>query len=381
MTTLIKYWLYNLASLVIALFVCFKNVYCQTNLYPSERDNKMVLELSYMPTQKISLPVKDIEILDARYEQSFIGATTGQDILLDNEFTKMDIVLPEKFDSYLRHSLSNWFSFNPASDSKLIILVKTFRTNENMEKMLAKSKRKEVFFLFSASFYLQKNDLCYKIGSVDKWFSSDQFLYNKRYVKKDYHEGVITNVLIEQLQQLQFNIAGNAQSFTRSEMENGVRQRLSLPILNEKLKKGVYHTFKDFLQNRPTDTAFRTAVTDNGDILFIDSTNHVFTSKNAWAISDGQTAVFLFGKDFYQITFHSHSIRIRTQRKLNSKKTIAIIDDLYNLGLISKKTRKLFAYTDMPNYLDINMDTGELFLEEIIGPFKAATVSEIARDY
>ena len=61
--------------------------YCQTNLYPSDRDNKMVLELSYMPDQKTALPVKEIEILDARYEQSFIGATTGKDMLLENEFT------------------------------------------------------------------------------------------------------------------------------------------------------------------------------------------------------------------------------------------------------------------------------------------------------
>ena len=355
--------------------------YSQTNLYPSDRDNKMVLELSYVPIQKINLPVKEIEIVDARYEQSFIGATTGQDMLLDNEFTKMDIVFPEKFDSYLSHSLSNWFSFSSTSDGKLVILVKRFRTNENMQKMLAKSKRKEVFFLFSASFYLQKNDLYYKIGAVDKWFSSDQFLYNKRLVKKDYHEGLITNVLLDQLQQLQFNAAANAQFFTRSEMEKGIRQRLNLPILKEKPKKGIYRSFQDFLQDKPTDTAFRTAVTDNGEILFIDSANRMLTSANAWAVSDGQTAVFMFGRNFYQITFNSSSIRILTHRKRNEKKTVAIIDDLYNLGLISKKTRKLFAFTDMPNYLDINMDTGELFLEEIVGPYKAATVTEIARDY
>jgi hypothetical protein len=341
----------------------------------------MVLELTYIPEQKTNLPIKGVEILDARYEQSFIGATTGKDILLDNEFSKMDVVFPERFDNYLVRSFANWFNYDANSNDKLLILVKRFRTNENMEKMLAKSKRKEVFFLFSASFYLQRNDLCYKINSVDKWFSSDQFLYNKRLMKKDYHEALITGVLIDQLQQLQFKVAVNAQSFTRSEMEKGIQQRLNLPVLKEKIKKGVYRSFQDFLKNKPSDTIIKTAVTDNGEIFFIDSTNHMLTSANAWAISDGQTAVFMFGRNFYQITFHSNSIRIRTHRKLNEKKTVAIIDDLYNLGLISKKTRKLFAFTDMPNYLDINMDTGELFLEEIVGPYKASTVTEIARDY
>lgn len=379
MRNALKY--YQFVFFTIATVVSKESILCQPTLYPSDRDNKMVLELSYIPAQKINLPIKGIEVLDARYEQSFIGATTGKDMLLDNEFTKMDIVFPERFDNYLSRSFANWFNYNANSDNKLLILVKRFRTNENMEKMLAKSKRKEVFFLLSASFYLQKNDLCYKIGSIDKWFSSDQFVYNKRVVKKDYHEGLVTGVLLDQLQQLQFNVTPKTQSFTRLEMENGIRQRLNLPVLKEKIRKGVYRSFRDFLQNKPSDTAFRTAVTDDGEIIFIDSANHMLTSANVWAICDGRIAVFMFGRNFYQITFHSNSIRIRTHRKLNDKKTVAIIDDLYNLGLISKKTRKLFAFTDMPNYLDINMDSGELFLEEIVGPYKATTVTEIARDY
>lgn len=379
MKTVFKY--YHFIFLFVAGFIYNGILFSQSNLYPSERDNKMILELNFIPEQRINLPVNGIEILDARYEQSFIGATTGKEMLLDNEFTKMDIVFPERFDNYLVHSFANWFNYDAGATDKLLILVKRFRTNENMEKMLAKSKRKEVFFLLSASFYLQKNERCYKIGSVDKWFSSDQFLYNKRLAKKEYHEGLVTGVLLDQVQQLQFNIIPKTQSFTRLEMENAIRQRLNLPVMREKIKKGVYRTFREFLQNKPSDTSFRTAVTDDGEIIFVDSTNHMLTSANAWAISDGQTAVFMFGRNFYQITFHSHSIRIRTHRKINEKKTVAIIDDLYNLGLISQKTRKLFAFTDMPNYLDVNMDTGELFLEEIVGPYKAATVSEIARDY
>jgi hypothetical protein len=352
----------------------------QSNLYPSEKDNKMVLELNYLPESKIQLPVNDIEVLDARYEQSVIGATTGQDMLIDNEFTKMDIVFPDKFDVYLRRSLSNWFAFNSASPDKLVILVKKFRTNENMEKMLSKSKRKEVFFLFNASFYLQRGKDCYKIGSVDKWYSSDQFLYNKRHVKKDYHENIITFVLIDEIQQIQFRIPANTASFSREEMEAGIRQRLDMPVFKEKIKKGVFRTFSEFLQNTPSDTVFKTAVSDRGGIFFIDSAKRMLTSANAWAICDGNTAVFLFGKSFFQITFIGKAIRIRTHRQLNAKKTVAIIDDLYYLGLISKKTKKLFAFTDMPNFLDINMDTGELFLEEIVGPYKSATVSSITRE-
>ena len=90
---------------------------------------------------------------------------------------------------------------------------------------------------------------------------------------------------------------------------------------------------------------------------------------------------FLFGKNFYEIEIRNTSIRVRTFRKINEKKSVAIINDLLTLGLISKKARRAFAYSNMPDYLDIDMDSGELFLEEIIGPNKSASITEAVRGY
>lgn len=365
--------------------ICFKliipfSITAQSVRFPSDRDNKAILELNYQPERKINLPVNEIEILDARFNQSYIGVTTGVNVLNNNEFTRQDVIFPVKFDVYLKNKLTDWFKLSSTSDDKLIILVKKFRTNDQIKKMLMSSRRKEVLFLFSASFFLQRNGKCYRLTSIEKWYSSDHLPNGQYSVKKDYHEWLMTNVLIQEIMQVRFTIHNNTASFTRSEVDKGIQQRFIIPVMREKIKKGIYPTYGDFLLNTPSDTNFRVAV-NKSKILFLDTAGHVLNSTNAWAVSDGKMTVFMFGQNFYEIELKGNFIRIRTFRKLSNRKPVTIINDLYSMGLISKKVRRAFAYSDMPDYLDIDMDTGELFLEEIIGPYKLTTVTEAVRDY
>ena len=356
-------------------------VFSQPTRFPSDRDTKEILELNYTPGQKINLPVNEIEILDARFNQSVIGITTGMNALTSNEFTRTDIIFPARFSRYLTDKLYDWFHVSSVSSDKLIILVKKFRSNDNIREMLIKTRRKEVFFLFSASFFLQRNGTCYKMGAVERWFSSDNFSNNIYKTKKDLQEWLITNVLIQEIQQIRFAVSENNVSFSRAEVDNGIRERFDLPLFKEKIKRGRFATFQDFLLNKPTDTSFKMASHKSGKILLLDSTGVLLNSENTWAVCDGKMTVFLFGKSFYEIEIRNNSIRVRTFRKINEKKSVAIINDLLALGLISKKVRRAFAYSNMPDYLDIDMDTGELFLEEIIGPNKSATVTQAVRGY
>ena len=170
-------------------------IFSQPTRFPSDRDTKVILELNYTPAQKINIPVKEIEILDARFNQSIIGITTGINALTSNEFTREDIIFPDRFSRYLTNKLYDWFHVSSESSDKLIILVKKFRSNDNILKMLIKTRRKEVFFLFSASYFLQRNGTCYKLGAVEKWFTSDNFSNNIFKVKKDFQEWLITNCI------------------------------------------------------------------------------------------------------------------------------------------------------------------------------------------
>jgi hypothetical protein len=246
--------------------------------------------------------------------------------------------------------------------------------------MLMSSRRKEVFFLLSVSFFLQRNEKCYRIGSSEKWYSSDHITDGQYAVKKDFHEWLITNVLIQEMAQLRFTINANTVFYSRSEVDKGMQQRFIIPVMREKIKKGIYPTYGDFLLNTPSDTNFRIAV-NKSKIIFLDTAGHLLNSTNAWAVSDGKMTVFMFGQNFYEIELKGNYVRVRTFRKLTNRKSVAIINDLHSMGLISKKLRRAFAYSDMPDYLDIDMETGELFLEEIIGPHKIATVTEAVREY
>ena len=375
----------NLKYINVVITICIFNLVnlaanSQSVRFPSDRDNKMILELNYQPENKINLPVSEIEILDARFNKTYVGITTGMSMLSNNEFGRQDIIFPVTFNVYLRDKLYNWFAMNSSSGDKLIILIKKFRSNDNIRKMLISSKRKEVLFLFSVSFFLQRDETCYKLSGVDKWYSSDNMSNSEYLIKKDYHEWLITNVLLQEVKQVRFNINDNTVSYSRPEVDNGIRQRFDLPVMREKIKKGIYRTYQEFLLNKPSDTSFRVATLKSKKIVFIDTAGIALNSSNTWSVSDGKMTVFMFGNNFYEIEIRNNALRVRTFRKVNQKRPVAIINDLHSMGLISKKVRRAFAYSDMPDYLDIDMETGELFLEEIIGPYKLATVTGSVRE-
>ena len=377
--------LLNLKYINVVITICIFNLVnlaanSQSVRFPSDRDNKMILELNYQPENKINLPVSEIEILDARFNKTYVGITTGMSMLSNNEFGRQDIIFPVTFNVYLRDKLYNWFAMNSSSGDKLIILIKKFRSNDNIRKMLISSKRKEVLFLFSVSFFLQRDETCYKLSGVDKWYSSDNMSNSEYLIKKDYHEWLITNVLLQEVKQVRFNINDNTVSYSRPEVDNGIRQRFDLPVMREKIKKGIYRTYQEFLLNKPSDTSFRVATLKSKKIVFIDTAGIALNSSNTWSVSDGKMTVFMFGNNFYEIEIRNNALRVRTFRKVNQKRPVAIINDLHSMGLISKKVRRAFAYSDMPDYLDIDMETGELFLEEIIGPYKLATVTGSVRE-
>lgn len=81
--------------------------HAQANRFPSDRDNKVILELNYTPSQKINLSVSEIEIMNARFNQSNIGVTTGLNLISNNEFSRKDIIFPAQFATYVSGKLYN----------------------------------------------------------------------------------------------------------------------------------------------------------------------------------------------------------------------------------------------------------------------------------
>lgn len=76
---------------------------------------------------------------------------------------------------------------------------------------------------------------------------------------------------------------------------------------------------------------------------------------------------------------NDNAFRVLTYRESGRDKTVSIVDDLYTFGLITKETRRLFRNAGMPDYIDLDMETGELLLEEVVGPYKNRTVGELIR--
>ena len=58
---------------------------------------------------------------------------------------------------------------------------------------------------------------------------------------------------------------------------------------------------------------------------------------------------------------------LKAFHKNENNETVSVIDELFSLAYISNSMRRTFKLELMPAYIDLDMDTGELSLQEIIG--------------
>lgn len=328
------------------------------------RNYTYVLELKYNPENKIPVPVNSIEVLDARFDQSRIGVKS---FFKDKSFQQQDVIFPDSFTRYLQQVMNKWLLFDSASADKLVLLLKNFRVTEDISSLLSKGKKKEIFFQFVAAVYLQRNDKCYKVGLINKWFSNYDSRINNTKISNNERETLVTNVLIKQLQNIKLSVDPDSKAYTRNEIEEAIRSRFNMPVLTEKPKKGVFKTFDDFLQNKLSYTEFERVVYKDGLGVLIDSTGNRIDSKTAWGFSNGEQIFYFLGENFYELKKRSGMFELKAYQKIDKKLTLSLIDELFSKTYIPNKIRRTFKLENIPAYVDMDMDTGELYLEEIIG--------------
>jgi len=336
----------------------------QNSLNNFNRNHTYILELKYRPENKIALPVNSIEVLDARFDQSRIGIKT---IFNDKSFQQQDVIFPDSFTGYLQPVMNSWFLPDSSSPDKLVLLLKNFRVTENISDLLMKGKNKEVFFQLVAAVYLQRNDKCYKVGLINKWFNNYDSRINNIKISNNEHETLVTNVLINQLRNTKFSIDPDSKAYSRNEIEEAIRSRFNVPILHEKPKKGVFITFDDFLQNQPSYTTFERVEYKNSLGVLVDSAGKRINFKSAWGFSNGEQVFYFLGENFYELKKRSGLYELKAYQKIDEKLTLSLIDELFSRAYIPNNIRRTFKLENMPAYVDMDMDTGELYLQEIIG--------------
>ena len=91
---------------------------------------------------------------------------------------------------------------------------------------------------------------------------------------------------------MDYDRAANARSISMDDIRNYYARLTDIPALNAGMPaKGVYRSFAEFRQNKPSDTAFEIKFEALADHLYVkDKNGNLTLERKVWGVSDGKNA-------------------------------------------------------------------------------------------
>ncbi len=352
---------------LLSLFLIGLNAffYCS-----GQSDEKFIIDMKTKEAEtKISLPFHVIKILDSRYDQSNIGSIVKK--LSFNGITKgkAEAVFPDSLKVYLPVVLSRIVQLKDSSSDTLAILVKRFRLVDYVVRTGPDEYEPQLLLNIAASFYVLNNNLYRKIFSIENIF--DQPFDKSKYINKKN----IADLRIEALIQLLSGVLSkkkwqaSAASFSHLEVEDGLRQRFDLPVLTDNISPvGLYKNFSEFKNNKPSVTGVKLIYKQRHLVDVKDSNNKKIDLLKYWGLGDGQKKYIIFRSNLYELHKRDRSFRFQSYRKKeDGKGSPGYVEYATEYGLLPSAFLKAEQEVHIPEYFYLNMDTGEVHLEEIFG--------------
>lgn len=319
--------------------------------------------------EKIHIPFAAIKIIDARYDQSNVGCVIQQASSIATSQYTVQAVFPDSLRNYLPIAFSNIAALEKTSTDTLVLFVKQFRLTDHIFNDINQTQDPESILNVSASFYSLSGDKYYRLFSIDNILS--QHWKNIKLRKKDLGE-LRSEALFELLTALFTNRNWQKSStsyFTYANISDGLYKRFNLPILKDTLSPyGLYKTYTDFKNNHPDSVQLKLLYNKNKLVEVRDMKNKMVDLNQYWGLSDGQKRYIIFRGKPYELLRSDRSFRFKSYRSTNDLyKSPSFGDNVTNYGLVSSAFMVANNDIKAKEYFYLNMDTGEVYLEELFG--------------
>lgn len=349
-------------QLLCALVFCFLLTH---GFGQKKTDYVLKFDTAY-EAKKIPVSFSAVKIVDARFDQSKIGCAYTKPGNLLNRFQKNDLVFPDSLNKYLPYLFNSEFAYSFSSDDTLLVLIKKFRLSEHLLNLARGSVEDELLLNISASFY------SYQKGSLKKLFSVDDvWVQNGRsqnaegpgLFKETLMAGMLRSMFSKLFRTSNWNLASQGMPFTMRDMEAGLQKRFDLPVFKQTPPVGLYKTFAEFKNASPSVKEI--SIVYNGSEIekVIQQNSTLLNMEDYWGLFDGKKYYYFFRGRMNEMLPCDRSFRIlsfRTKAELRGKTTGTEISE----GNLFKGITDGVKVTE---YFDLDMETGDLFLEEIFG--------------
>jgi hypothetical protein len=230
-----------------------------------------------------------IDIIDSRYDTTKIGyAPKGSSL--------KKLTLAPFFSAGIQNSLNTSLqsSFDLSKNASLVIVVKNFWLKNAFIK-----KQTEYGSQCAAKLelYLKTDSAYFPLIRIDTVFTHDEPLKNSgsELVMLPFEQSLV------RLEKINLEKPLSSTKLTWKNIEEFNEKRFRKPIYSASLQKGIYLTFKDFLENRADKRPFEINFGKLTDQLYLIQNDDKKVFTEFWAVCDGNKLYINSGLNFYEL--------------------------------------------------------------------------------
>lgn len=142
-------------------------------------------------------------------------------------------------------------------------------------------------------------------------------------------------------------------------------KRFNLPILKDSvLKKGVYATFSDFCNNKPSYISYDIEKGKLTDELYVqDPDGKEILIRNVWGYCDGKDLFVKSAENYFKLIRYGNTFYLNGAKSIHRNKGVKVENVLafgMVLGVAGKQNKKI-SYSITYQFYQLDMDSGEIF--------------------
>ena len=305
------------------------------------------------------LPFSSVRIIDARFDSTKLGyvkTTIGHDY--KKIVTKQS--LSKTLEEYVNNRLSGNFN-QPARENLLIVIKKLWlqqatQDEVNNKKMsMTSGPSGEGFGMCTPAFdvYVQKDSVYFPLLKID----TTLFTLKKLNKGDDYLLSYALENCLKRIASYDLSKINNRKPLSWQTIAEYNNRRFNYPrFTNDTLTKGIYLTFKDFLNNKPLIKKFITQSGKITDELYVEENGNQTLLKNFWGFCDGERNYINIGYNFFELAMESNTYELWGSKLITERTSQHYVPGSYGTNTINTKKTKL-------NYkpLQLDMETGKVY--------------------
>lgn len=347
----------------------------------AQKGSKAIITADMPPAaERIPVPYAGVQVIDARFDQSKIGCLFNRITPFDFSMYvfKRDAVFPDALTTYLPRFLETFLQTDNSQPDELMVLVKRFRIADYCSYGEANNADVDLTLNLSLSFYALHNERYYKLFSVDKIDAHTIYSIGDRTqesLQEDTRAMALRDMLYKLLSTESWVMNPASPSYTAADVASALEKRFALPVYDAVAKAGLYKNFSEFKNNAPSTTNI-SVIYKNGRIAAVrDKRGRPIDLRDYWGLADGNKRYMIFRDEPVELAPCDKSFKVRSYRTMSDTRkapTASIAAAQY--GMMATSLAKSLETMRTSEYFDLDMDSGDLYLEEMFGMPSTASI-------